>query len=67
MNKIDNDTLAIIERLVEEMKIKHRNDEIVQLRADGLTLQAIGDKYGLSRERIRQILSERKKNEYRTE
>lgn len=33
-----------------------RNKEIVKLNKQGWTLQAIGDKYGLTRERIRQIL-----------
>jgi Mor family transcriptional regulator len=33
-----------------------RDDNIFALRNEGLTLQAIGDKYKLTRERVRQIL-----------
>jgi DNA-binding CsgD family transcriptional regulator len=33
-----------------------RDLEIVDLRASGLTLAAIGDRFGLTRERVRQIL-----------
>ena len=41
------------------MRNKNRNDEICQMMATGkYTLQAVGDMYGLSRERVRQILSE---------
>jgi hypothetical protein len=32
-----------------------RDEEIVMLRARGLTLQAIADQFGLTRERVRQI------------
>ena len=35
-----------------------RNDLIRQALADGLTMQATGDIYGLTRERIRQIVSD---------
>lgn len=36
-----------------------RNIEIARLRlVEGLTLQAIGDKYGLTRERVRQLIAE---------
>ena len=35
----------------------NRNDEIRQLRASGLTLQSIGTKFGITRERVRQICS----------
>lgn len=45
--------------------------EIKQLRDKGLPLQAIGDKFGLSRERVRQILLgdkyKAKRREYRRE
>jgi DNA-directed RNA polymerase sigma subunit (sigma70/sigma32) len=54
----------VLEKFKEYMKLQQRNDNIVVLREEGWTLQKIGDKYGLSRERIRQILlSERNKNE----
>ena len=33
-----------------------RNDEILKLREKGYTLQRIGDEYGITRERVRQIL-----------
>lgn len=32
-----------------------RNEEIYKKRSKGETLQSIGDKYGISRERVRQI------------
>ena len=32
-----------------------RNEEIYEKRSKGETLQSIGDKYGISRERVRQI------------
>src|SRR4051812_35587825 len=32
-----------------------RNEQIVALRRQGLTLQAIGDRFALTRERVRQI------------
>lgn len=38
---------------------KVRNMEICQLRyKDGLTYQAIGTRYGLTRERVRQIINQ---------
>jgi DNA invertase Pin-like site-specific DNA recombinase len=41
---------AVARKLSDE---KHeRNEEIRKLRAEGMTLQAIGDKYGLSRQRV---------------
>ena len=33
----------------------NRREDILELRSRGFTLQEIGNKYGLSRERIRQI------------
>ena len=33
-----------------------RDAEIIRLRDNGLTLQEIGDRYGLTRERVRQIV-----------
>ena len=42
-----------------------RNREIHEKRANGQTLQSIGDEYGISRERVRQIhvIYERHKHE----
>lgn len=37
-----------------------KKEEIVKLRHQGWTLQKIGDKYGLSRERIRQLLKNKR-------
>lgn len=36
-------------------KTEKRNAKIKELREKGLTLQDIGNKYGLTRERVRQI------------
>jgi len=36
---------------------EHRSVKIKQLRAEGKTLQEIGIQYGISRERVRQILA----------
>ena len=38
------------------VELQKRKLEIKKLRTSGQTLQAIGDKFGLTRERIRQIL-----------
>lgn len=38
--------------------IKQRTNEIIQLRKEGKTLQSIGDRYNITRERVRQILKE---------
>ncbi len=42
------------------MRLDKRNDEIVRLYKECYTLQEIGDKFGVSRERVRQILRSRK-------
>ena len=42
-------------------KHPQRNDEIVRLRGTGMTLQAIGDKHGLTRQRVAMILDRRGK------
>ena len=60
MNEIED---KVLERFKEYMKIQMRNAEIVRLRADGWTLQKIGDKFGLTRERVRQIASSYAKKE----
>lgn len=36
-----------------------RDNEIVRLRKEGWTLQKIGDKFNLTRERVRQIMEEK--------
>ncbi len=41
------------------LELRERNKDIRKLRAKGLTLEAIGDQYNLTRERIRQITSKR--------
>jgi hypothetical protein len=40
----------------EVFRINKRNDEIVELRTSGKSLEEIGEKFGVTRERIRQIL-----------
>jgi DNA-directed RNA polymerase sigma subunit (sigma70/sigma32) len=59
-----------MEKSIEELKqlhaiaktgeaTKERNKTIAHLRyVDGLTLQAIGTRYGLTRERVRQIINQ---------
>jgi DNA-directed RNA polymerase delta subunit len=42
---------------ISSIKVKSRNFEIISLRAYGSTLQSIADQYKISRERIRQIIS----------
>jgi len=69
---MDNDTLEVLERVVAKMKRERylarremfgeRNDEMRRLRYDeNWTLQAIGDKYGITRERVRQICEKEKR------
>lgn len=38
-----------------------KTEEILHLREQGLTLQQIGNKYGITRERVRQIINASKK------
>jgi len=38
---------------------KSRNEEMIKLRNKGHTMQSIGDKFGITRERVRQILMKR--------
>lgn len=37
------------------LELKERNAEIIKLRQEGLGLQEIGERFGISRERVRQI------------
>ena len=41
---------------VNDAAVQQRNEQIAHLYKDGLTLETIGQKYGLTRERIRQIV-----------
>ena len=45
---------------------KEEKIDAFTMRLDGYTLQEIGDKYGLTKERIRQILEKSCKNERNT-
>ena len=67
MNEDNGEILAALERVVAQMKRKklnaeqkmlnERNIEIKRLRNNEYwTLQRIGDKFGISRERVRQIV-----------
>ena len=47
---------SIKERKKERSAIKKRNKEIIELRKKGETLESIGLRYNLTRERIRQII-----------
>ena len=38
--------------------IRQRNDNIIELREEGWTLARIGEKYGITRERVRQIINQ---------
>lgn len=58
MNEIED---KVLEQFKEYVKIQLRNEDILRLRADGWTLQAIGDKYGITRERVRQIIEAHEK------
>lgn len=51
----DADALARREAIANKAQ---RDFEIARLRfVEGLTLQAIGDRYGLTRERVRQLIA----------
>ena len=41
--------------MIETVDLRARNDNICLLRADGMTYQSIGDLYGISNNRARQI------------
>lgn len=45
-----------ITSVVESKPIDNRSDEIFNLRSQGLSYQEIGDAFGISRERIRQLI-----------
>jgi DNA-directed RNA polymerase sigma subunit (sigma70/sigma32) len=47
-------------KLLHDLADKLRREEMIKLRKEGYTLEEIGKKYGLTRERIRQILQEKK-------
>ena len=51
---------ARLARAVEE-----RNAKMGKMRADGLTLAEIGRVFGISRERVRQVLAEREREDER--
>ena len=38
-----------------KLRLRERDKEIIELRNQGLTLQSIGQKYGITRERVRVI------------
>jgi len=55
MDQLDK---TIIDKIIAEVKLQRRNADMIQLRDEGWTLQKIGDKYGLTRERVRQIINQ---------
>ena len=52
--------MGMLDSVMAKMLIQ-RNKEIILLRSDGWTLQKIGDKFGLTRERVRQIIEAHEK------
>ncbi len=48
-------------RQLEEIARKMRREEMIKLRKEGWTLEEIGMKYGLTKERVRQILLDKNK------
>ena len=42
-----------------------RNREIVQMRSEGKTLKAVGEHFGITTERVRQILRQEERREKR--
>ena len=57
INIKNNEIEYINPPLIESIrKMSERTQKILKLRLSGLTLRAIGNKYGLTRERIRQII-----------
>jgi len=58
MNKFNFD-----EKLAKLLSQKERITEMKRLRADGWTLQKIGDKFGLKKQRVHQILGTGSKQE----
>lgn len=63
-DKLDNDQISELEALPGwrwslqpgPQRDEERDQEILQLREQGNTLQSIGERYGLSRQRVHQIL-----------
>lgn len=45
------------------MKLNEAIEKVTELRSKGLTLQAIGNQFGLSRQRVHQIIHESKERE----
>lgn len=60
IEEIENEQLVFIEamKLLDDKSIKFRDSSMVRLRVNGRTYQSIGEVYGLTRERVRQILNE---------
>lgn len=54
--KIDLKAEKLKSEKLKAEELKSRNHEIVKLRKKGLTYQSIGDKFGITRERVRCIL-----------
>ena len=52
----DCDVIGALPGLFESTQFTRKEREVLTLRAMGQTLQQIGDKYNVSRERIRQII-----------
>ena len=49
--------MTTLQEKAEKLKTAlSRQKRMLQLRRAGMTLQAIGDEYGMTRERVRQIL-----------
>lgn len=47
----------MVKEELAKMKLTDRQRQIVKMRLDGLTLDQIGGRFGISRERVRQILA----------
>lgn len=57
INVINEEIEYIVPPLAEKIeKMEKRTKEIIELRLSGFTLKEIGDKFGLTKERIRQII-----------
>lgn len=63
----ETQSIDVLRKLFDHIKrakppISERNEQIYAERMSGKTLQGVGDKYGVSRERVRQIVA--RKEEY---